>query len=220
MVRLSSVGMPHGRSMLASLALAAPLLTGGAIGGAVALSVSGASPNLTPASSNSAVATTADVTYTELVDGNAGKCLDVAGGSTANGAKVQQWGCWGGANQLWAMVPSQVPGYFTVRNLNSGKCLDVAGVSTVGNTTIIGRINGSTVQQWGCWNGPQQLWARFGPMLVNYDSVANSSGPAECLDVANASTANGARVQQWGCWNGPQQQWVAGPAGQGTTTIP
>jgi hypothetical protein len=36
-----------------------------------------------------------------------GKCLDVAGESTADGARVQQWTCWGGDNQAWQFVPTQ-----------------------------------------------------------------------------------------------------------------
>jgi hypothetical protein len=30
-----------------------------------------------------------------------GKCLDLSGGSTANGARVQMWDCLGNSNQLW-----------------------------------------------------------------------------------------------------------------------
>lgn len=207
---LSSVRLAQGRRLVASLALAAPLLAGGFVGSAVALSVSSSSSSSASASSSSAPATTASVQYYQLVDGNAGKCLDVAGGSTANGARVQQWGCWiPGFNQLWGFVPSQVPGFYTVRNLNSGKCLDMADVSSVGTTLLFGGVNGQTVQQWGCWGGANQLWAPFGSMLVNYESVASGGGPAECLDVAGGSTANGARVQVWSCWNGPNQRWTS-----------
>ncbi len=33
-----------------------------------------------------------------------GKCLDVNGGATANGTKVQIWDCSGAANQKWTRV--------------------------------------------------------------------------------------------------------------------
>ena len=39
-----------------------------------------------------------------VVSVNSNKCLDVAGGSTADRANVQQFGCHGGANQLWSFT--------------------------------------------------------------------------------------------------------------------
>jgi glucosylceramidase len=40
-------------------------------------------------------------TIYNLVNLNSGKCLDVTGRSTANGAVIQQWTCNGGTNQEW-----------------------------------------------------------------------------------------------------------------------
>jgi hypothetical protein len=42
--------------------------------------------------------------YNELVSQNSGKCLDVKGLSTANGANVQQWTCGSGSNQRWKLA--------------------------------------------------------------------------------------------------------------------
>lgn len=37
---------------------------------------------------------------------NSGKCLDVSSASKADGAAVQQYSCWGGANQHWSFSPA------------------------------------------------------------------------------------------------------------------
>jgi len=39
--------------------------------------------------------------YYRLTAKHSGRCLDVAGVSTSNGANVQQWECHGGDNQKW-----------------------------------------------------------------------------------------------------------------------
>lgn len=45
--------------------------------------------------------------YFSIVALNSGKCLDVAGMSTTDGAIVQQWSCSGGDNQKWQLTPAQ-----------------------------------------------------------------------------------------------------------------
>jgi Ricin-type beta-trefoil lectin domain-like len=41
----------------------------------------------------------------KVIAKHSGKCLDIAGVSTADGANVQQWSCYGGNNQRWRPVP-------------------------------------------------------------------------------------------------------------------
>jgi hypothetical protein len=45
--------------------------------------------------------------YYQVIAQSSGKCLDVNGGpgATGDGPVVQQWACWGGANQQWMLVP-------------------------------------------------------------------------------------------------------------------
>ena len=62
------------------------------------------------------------------ITGAAGKCVDVSGGGTADGTKVQLWTCTGSANQQWTVNGD------TLRAL--GKCLDVAGGSTANGTQV------------------------------------------------------------------------------------
>jgi hypothetical protein len=42
----------------------------------------------------------------QIVPVNSGLCLDVSGQSKADGAAIQQYSCWGGANQRWVMSPA------------------------------------------------------------------------------------------------------------------
>ena len=73
-----------------------------------------------------------------------GKCLDINGGSSANGAKIQLWSCHGGNPQQWA---AQSDG--SLRNPASGKCLDVSGNSSA---------DGAVVHLWACHGGANQKW--------------------------------------------------------------
>src|SRR5262249_7094802 len=64
--------------------------------------------------------------YYEIVSRNSGKCLDVSGASTEDGAAVIQWRCDGSANQQWRpeLVAS---GAVRLVARHSGKALDVSG---------------------------------------------------------------------------------------------
>ncbi len=118
--------------------------------------------------------------------GLGGKCLDVAGGSGADGTPVQLWDCNGSAAQRW-----------TVRSDGSvqalGKCLDVTSASTA---------DGAKVQLYGCNGSGAQQWhhAAAAGDLVNV--------PADkCLDASDNSSANGTRAQIWTCTGAANQKW-------------
>ncbi|WP_223125631.1 RICIN domain-containing protein [Streptomyces sp. TRM68367] len=126
---------------------------------------------------------------------HSGKCADVAGSSTADGAAVQQLSCQGGDNQQWRLR-SAGGGYYQIVAQHSGKCLDVASASTA---------NGAAVIQWTCHGGTNQQWQPHDAGSGYFELVAQHSG--KCLDVASASTADGARLQQYSCLDGQNQQW-------------
>jgi hypothetical protein len=132
--------------------------------------------------------------YYDIVAVHSGKCLDVFGVSTGDGADVIQWGCWGGQNQQWRLDGR--PGNYLVRAAHSGKCLDVAGGSTA---------NGADVIQWACHGGNNQRWRLDYVGGGKHRLVAVHSG--KCLDVSGASGADGADVIQWTCHGGTNQQW-------------
>jgi hypothetical protein len=151
-------------------------------------------------------------TYYQLQARHSGKCLDVAGASTANLATMQQWSCnpVPQPNQLWTILPTG-SGTFRIVSANSAKCLDIAGASTA---------NGALVQQYNCNLATYQTNQVFNivasPTAGFYRIyAANNPSPSitRCFDVASSSTSNGAAVQQWDCapyW-GTNQDWTFVP---------
>jgi glucosylceramidase len=118
--------------------------------------------------------------------GLAGKCLDVSGGSSANGTAVQLWDCNGTAAQRWTVQPDG-----SVQAL--GKCLDVTSGSTA---------DGAKVQLYECNGTGAQRWS--------YNSATGdvvNTAADKCLDVTDNSSANGARAQIWSCTGTANQKW-------------
>jgi type 1 glutamine amidotransferase len=114
-----------------------------------------------------------------------GKCVDVSGSSSTDGAKIQLWSCHGGTNQQWTVNGS------TLRAL--GKCMGVAGGSTA---------NGALVQLSTCNGSGGQNWTA-GP---NGSLVNPQSG--KCLDANGGSSADGTQLIIWTCHGGTNQRWT------------
>lgn len=132
---------------------------------------------------------------TGTITGLGGKCLDIAGASSANGTAVQLYDCNGTAAQQWTVGSDG-----TIRAL--GKCLDVTGNSTA---------DGAKLQLWDCAGGANQKWTVSSARdLVN--PQAN-----KCADVTGNTSANGTRIQIWTCSGTANQKWTA-PAADGGTT--
>ncbi|MFF2299593.1 RICIN domain-containing protein [Arthrobacter sp. NPDC058127] len=132
----------------------------------------------------------AAITYTAvgaLVGIGSGRCLDVPGGSTANGILEDIWDCNGGANQQWNATAAG-----ELRIYGGSKCLDLLNNATA---------PGSSVGIWGCNGGTNQQWT------TNPDGTIVSRSSGLCLDVTNQNTANGTSVKVWTCNGGTNQQW-------------
>ncbi|MEV4350470.1 ricin-type beta-trefoil lectin domain protein [Actinoplanes sp. NPDC049596] len=131
---------------------------------------------------NALAATTGSIT------GLGGKCLDLTGGSTANGTLAQIWTCVAGsANQTWTVADN---GSLQAK----GKCLDVAGNSTA---------DGAAVHVWDCYDSvATQKWQISGGAIVN-----TASG--KCLDVKDNTSADGTKLQIWTCTGAANQKWTA-----------
>ena len=140
--------------------------------------VLGNGPQPTPTSSN-------PTGRTGPITGLAGKCVDVAGASTANGAAVQLYTCNGTAAQTWTVGTDG-----TLRAL--GKCADITGASTV---------NGAKVQLYDCNGSAAQVWQP--------QANGNLRNPvsAKCLDVTGNSSADATRLQIWTCAASANQVW-------------
>ncbi|MBF6593468.1 MAG: RICIN domain-containing protein [Thermaceae bacterium] len=128
-----------------------------------------------------------------LVNTNSGKCLDVAGNSTANGGNVDISTCNGSTNQKWLI--ETVGNNYKLTSVNSSKVLEVSGGSTK---------PGANIQQWNYWGGLNQQWL-IQPNGSNYQLVSPNSNL--CLDVYNFGTNDGTNVQQWSCTGSGAQQW-------------
>ncbi|MGW0935916.1 ricin-type beta-trefoil lectin domain protein [Streptomyces sp. NPDC002666] len=133
--------------------------------------------------------TTSDTQQPETggrITGLAGKCVDVAAASSANGTPVQLYDCNGTNAQKWSVNADG-----TIRAL--GKCLDVASGGTA---------DGTVVQLWDCNGSAAQRWAVSGAR-----DIVNPQAD-KCLDVVGNSSANGARLQIWTCTGAANQKWT------------
>ncbi|GAA4573996.1 ricin-type beta-trefoil lectin domain protein [Micromonospora coerulea] len=121
------------------------------------------------------------------------------GGTSTQSVKV----VWGGQSFTYSL-PARTTATFTWSGSQSGggaptgtitglggKCLDVTDNSSA---------DGTPVQIWTCFGGPNQQWTR------GTDGTLRSLG--KCLDVSGGGTADGTRVQLWTCNGTPAQQWT------------
>ncbi|MFB9450463.1 SMP-30/gluconolactonase/LRE family protein [Dactylosporangium vinaceum] len=138
-----------------------------------------------------------------IVGVQSGRCLDVSGAGTANGAATQLWDCTGGTNQRWT--------YTAGRQLTvyGSKCLDAYGHGTTnGTAVVIWDCNGQTNQQWS----------------VNADGTVTGVQSGLCLTPRSAGTAGGTRVVLWTCGGGAEQQWrspgTGGPSSSPSVSPP
>ncbi|CAM5414304.1 hypothetical protein SLAVM298S_01431 [Streptomyces lavendulae subsp. lavendulae] len=88
----------------------------------------------------------------EIVAAGSGKCLDVVGARTHDGARVVEYGCTGNANQRW-YLERRADNKWQIRNWNSDKCLD-AHNPDVNNPPP----QGTHLQQWTCLGNMNQAW--------------------------------------------------------------
>ncbi len=118
--------------------------------------------------------------------GLAGKCLDVANSGTADGTKVQLYGCNGTGAQTWTVTPGS-----TIKAL--GKCLDVSGAGTT---------DGTKVQLWTCNGTGAQNWA------AQADGTVRNPQSGKCLDVSGNNSADGTQIHIWTCTAAANQKWT------------
>ena len=85
--------------------------------------------------------------YFQIESLNSGKCLDVSGVSTADGASIIRYPCRSGTNQRFAWVATD--GHYQLRARHSGKCVNVVGASTADLALLEQRTCGTaTGFQW------------------------------------------------------------------------
>lgn len=117
--------------------------------------------------------------------GIGGQCVDITGGSSADGTRLELWGCgqWKD-NQNWVLA-------------NDGTVHALFKCMTAGDS---GTANGTPVVLSTCNGSPGQQWTRTNGTLVNPNSH-------RCLDATNASSTPGTKLELWDCNGGANQQW-------------
>ncbi|KAA2256090.1 DUF5110 domain-containing protein [Solihabitans fulvus] len=129
------------------------------------------------------IAYTPSATATGPITGIGGKCVDVAGGNSADTTAVQLYTCNGTPAQQWTTT-----GDGTLRAL--GKCMDVTNGSSASGTQVqLYSCNGTNAQQWS----------------AQPDGTLRAYG--KCLDASGGSSADGTRLIIWDCTGNSNQQW-------------
>lgn len=116
---------------------------------------------------------------------SSGKVIDIAGGSSSNGANAQINDCNGTLAQLFSFEYHD--GYYLIRNAKSQKALDVAGGEL---------IPGSNIQQWACDDvNANRLFAAVDNGDGTFSFVSKSTGLV--LDVVGASDSAQANLDAY-----------------------
>lgn len=138
-------------------------------------------------------------------------CLDVAGLSSADGVRVQQWAWNGALDQVWD-VTSVGGGYFKIINANSGKCIEM--------------IVSDHAEQWAYESGTTQQWQFVDSThtrVINGTAyslywITNRINANACLDSAGSGSAPATDVKVSILQSGQylfKQMWLLMP-----TTVP
>ncbi|MFJ8753924.1 ricin-type beta-trefoil lectin domain protein [Streptomyces sp. NPDC102441] len=123
-------------------------------------------------------------------------CLDILGGSAANGTPVQVYKCDFKSGTTASQTWTEVTGGSTVRSVVSGKCLDVVGG---------GKAAGTKVDMYTCNGTGAQVWERNAATATSAGTLYNPQS-GKCLDVPNAATS-GVQLQIWNCTRSSNQIW-------------
>jgi hypothetical protein len=132
-------------------------------------------------------------------------CMDVEGGSRADGARVRQAPCNGGWSQAWEPFVVSRDGWgqpqYHLVNDNSHLCLQAAATTPA---------QGAVLYQAPCSGNRGQEWSLTHPV----------SNPASgrVMDVWGVSTSPGAPVWLWDYLAGRNQDWYTSPLPDGFAT--
>lgn len=125
-----------------------------------------------------------------------GKCLDINGGSKANGAIVQQWQCNGSGAQVFRLA-SLDGGFYKIVNPQSGKALDIRDASVAAGAQLL---------QWDYTGGQNQQFQI--DRLANGEFTIRARHSGLVLDVKYSSTADGTPIHQWSSNGSAAQRWT------------
>lgn len=135
----------------------------------------------------------------EITNVNSGLAMEVYNQSTSNGAAIDQWSYWGGANQRWN-ITYLGNGLYQITSVNSGKVLDA---------TNHGTTDGTKMQQWSNLSGSNQEYV-IRRAANDTDIVIINSNSGLAVEVPGFSKSNGTVLDLWGENGGSNQQWLLG----------
>ncbi|MEL1265283.1 di-heme oxidoredictase family protein [Pseudoxanthomonas putridarboris] len=132
---------------------------------------------------------------------HSGLCVEVAGGSTANGAPLVQAACDGTLRWQFFDITQTATGQYKLVNLHSGKAADIPAGSGANNIVI---------QQWDDnGTGAQRFRLQRTAVTDRYRIVNVNNG--KCFNVAQASTSPGASLEQVTCGEAASQLFHLAP---------
>jgi hypothetical protein len=138
------------------------------------------------------------------MSGMTGGVLDVAEGSTSDGAPLVQWQLQGSANQIFRFEPTD-SGWFRIVALHSGKCLTVPNASLQSGVQLVQATWEGGLHQQFSDAGTAKTHRR---LRIRHTTVPGAR--AKAVDLEGGSSALGARIIQWDEFGGsgsPNQLW-------------
>lgn len=125
-----------------------------------------------------------NVSY-QLISRKSNKLLNVIGGSSANGADLEQRADGGMTSQQWQITDAG-GGYVKIINRSSGKLIGVENGATT---------DGAVIEQWNDGGWASQQWQLVHVGGGYYKLKNRSTG--KVLDISSQSLADGAAAIQW-----------------------
>jgi hypothetical protein len=134
---------------------------------------------------------------------NPGSCLDVLGGSSADGTAIDEYTCNTSGAQSFTVVDA---GSGTVKLVHTASraCVDLLDAGTA---------NGTKVQLYPCNTSPGQIF-KLVPTTSGFVNIVNPASN-RCLEVTGGNPANLTSVQLYDCNAGTSAMWMPAPAGSG-----
>jgi hypothetical protein len=133
-----------------------------------------------------------------------GRCLDVAGGSTASGAVVNQFRCHSGPNQGFRMeCVDAFCSHHRFKNQNSNLCLEITAANGLRQATC----NAAAASQKLVLDFPLSGTSES-RHLVRIKTFADTT---KCLTVPNNTEISGVQIQQAPCSDSAGQRWLFQP---------
>lgn len=142
---------------------------------------------------------TPDSSYRIVSAVNGTSVLDVTGGATTAGTKVELYSPNSpvSPNQVWKAVALPGGYYKFVDTQDTTKVLDVTGGASA---------NGTQVEIWSDIGSSAQKW-KVTPAGGGYNTLSPACAPASNLNIHNGSTANGTKVEIQTAASGNAQQF-------------